>query len=217
MRRILNLKDIVWDRELYPRINYNWQVAYDYSQSMKAGAKFPPIVVALHRRKYYLIDGKHRIEATKLCKEKHIQAVILKGLNDKRIFIEAVKANINHGYPLAPKEKRDIVLKLRDFNISATEISELIRVPIENMNKFVGDNLVNDLTGEVIVKAPLKNMAGMSFNINFEEQQKTVTGMSQEVILKSIITIIDGNMIDKSKGPLKYWKELKTKLRSVKL
>ena len=48
---------VKFDESIYPRIQPNWQTTYDYAQSMKTGAKFPPIGVALHRGQFVLIDG----------------------------------------------------------------------------------------------------------------------------------------------------------------
>ena len=86
----VKLNEIVFDEELYPRSMYNWQTGYDYSQSMKVGAKFPDIILALYKGKKYLVDGKHRIEATKLLKKDSISAIVHTGWNRERIYKEAV-------------------------------------------------------------------------------------------------------------------------------
>ena len=216
--RLINMKDVTWKQDFYPRIKPNWLVSYQYSQAMRAGAIFPPIVVAKHRGKLILVDGKHRMEATKLTKEKYIKATILDGLSEKQIYIEAVKSNVAHGYPLAPKEKREIILRLQDMDMSENLICELVRVPTDKLTTFVGGNLVNDITGQVIVKAPLQHLAGGDFSYDMDKQQRHFAVMSQQQLLIQVIDLIDKDMIDKKdKRTLKLWLMLRAKMRKLKL
>lgn len=218
MKRLVKIKEIKFEQKFYPRFKYNWQVAYDYSQSMKAGANFPPITIALYKKKYYLIDGKHRIEAFKICKEEYIQAEILKNLSANEIYIEAIKKNINHGYAFSPKEKRDIVLRLQDMRYDAVAISDLVRIPVGKLNPFVADRLVRDISGEVVVKSPLKHLAGGSFDFDVGNTQNIFNAKSQLHLLGQIINILDNGLMDlEDPKTLKLWKELRKKMRALKL
>ena len=211
------ISEIVFDEELYPRSMYNWQTAYDYSQSMKVGAKFPDIVLAFFNGKKYLVDGKHRMEAYKLLKIKKIPAIVYTGWNKEKIFKEAVKFNITHGRGLSPYEKRRIALKLMELNSSQKEISKLIQVPLDKLEKFVGNRLVNSITGEemtldkteamareigkVILKSGIKHFAGTTLTEEelkeLESNQKDFYMTSQVSLLKTLINILENNLLDK--------------------
>ena len=143
IRSKVPIKEIFFDETLYPRASYNWQTAYDYSQSMKIGAKFPPIIIAILNGKKYLVDGKHRTEATKMNKQKEIKAIVYSGWSKKKIFLEAVRTNIAHGKLLGPYDKRRIAVKLREMNVSQDQISEIIQIPQDKLENFVGQRLIN--------------------------------------------------------------------------
>ncbi len=211
------LKEIHLNEEVYPRVGYNWQTGYDYSQSMKTGAKFPPITLAVYNGKKIIVDGKHRYEAHKICKKKVIKAEVYVGWTLKKIFEEAIKRNIAHGRVLSPYEKRSIALKLRAMKFKDNEISQLIQVPGDKLQSFVGQRLINTMNGEVIVKSEIKHLAGRNFN---EEDFATISGNqasmyanSQVDLLDEIINLLQGGLLDKEDSEIQSrLKKLKTLL-----
>jgi len=226
----VNIKEVFFDEELYPRSKYSWQTAYDYAQSMRVGAKFPPIILALLNGKKYLVDGKHRIEACKLLKKDSIPSIVHTGWNKEKIFKEAVRANITHGRLLSPYEKRTIALKLMEFNLKQDEISELIQVPLDKLEKFIGNRLVNSITGEemnvekteemakeigqAILKSGIKHFAGTTLNpeelIELESNQETIYAGSQISLLRNLINMLENNLLDtKNKEVMKLIVKLK--------
>ena len=113
--QLISIDQIVFDETIYPRCSWGWVTAYDYAQSMKAGAVFPPITVAEYGGKFILIDGKHRVEANKSNKQKHIQCEVLKGLTKQQMFLEAIKRNIINSRPLTPQDKAGIIIHLKEM------------------------------------------------------------------------------------------------------
>lgn len=222
------IKDIVLVKDLYPRENWNFQTAYGYSQAMLAGAKFPPITVALDKGRYTLVDGKHRIEAKKILKLKDIEAEVIVGWSPKDIFEEAVRINSAHGKTLTVFEKRNIALKLRNWKYSPNQISELISVPVSKLNNFISQNLVSAITGQVIVqgnkqvpetvpmivKSGIKNAVNQtSVDVNtIDSVQSSVYAGSQFSLLKQLIKIIEGGFLDTSD---KEVNKLVVKLKSL--
>lgn len=204
----IELSKITFDEEIYPRSQVVWQVAYDYSESMKVGSNFPPIVLALHRRRLVLVDGMHRIDAHKLLKKNTIKAEIYTGWNYRRIFEEAVRRNIQHGKPLSPFEKRRIALKLRQMNYNFKEVSKIIQVSFDKIEDFVSQRMISATTGktlvdrETIVKSPLKHLAGRTFKRrDFEAIQETQKGIyvrDQINLLKDLINLLKNGLLDTS-------------------
>lgn len=203
----IELNKIKVDEELYPRSQVVWQVYYDYAESMKTGAKFPPITLALHRRRLILVDGLHRIEAYKLRKKKTIQAEIHTGWSYDRIFEEAVRRNIQHGKALSPYEKRRIALKLRHMRYSLKDVSKLIQVPFDKLEDFIGQRMISATTGkdligrEIIVKNPLKHLAGQKFKRrDFEAIKEAQKGHVRDQIglLKDLISLLKNGLLDTS-------------------
>lgn len=234
-RQKINVDDIFFDKELYPRSQFSNLVAYDYSQSMRTGAKFPPIVIAIYDEKKYLVDGKHRLEANKILKNKEIEADVFLGWNKEKIYREGVRYNIANGKSLTPYEKRVIALKLMQMNLKNSEISTIIQVPEDKLEKFVGQRLISTLTGEEntsegfeniakeigksILKSGIKQYAGMEleegeFN-NIQEVQKTFNTGSQRSLFGQVVDILQNNLLDKKDViVMKLFKKLKKLIKN---
>lgn len=202
--KIVPVKDIIFDETIYPRQSTYWQTSYTYSQEMLAGAKFPPITLALFQGKLVLIDGKHRTDATKLLKQETILAEVHTGWDKKRMFEEAIKRNLAHGQALSPYDKRSIALKLRNMHYNLKDISQLIQVPAEKVTEFIAQRLTNSITGEtiteVIVKSPLKHLAGKEVRFSnknsLNDIQENIASKSQVILLDQIIQLIEFKLLD---------------------
>jgi len=230
----VKLEEVYFDEQLYPRSHYDWRTVYDYSESMKAGAKFPPIILALLNGKKYLVDGKHRFEASKNLKLKSIKAIVYTGWNKDRIFKESVRANITHGRSLSPYEKRRIALRLMEMKCQKAEISDLICVSEDKLENFVAQRLVNTLTGEpvdyqeveetareigrAILKSGVKQFAGKVLDDGdfsyIKDTQKNINISSQYNLLEQVVYLLKKNLIDKeNKKVMILLKQLKKLLK----
>lgn len=206
-RRIVTevpIDEIVVVDKLYPRTGYNWQTGYDYSESMKSGAKFPMVTLALHDNKKVLVDGRHRIEAYKKLKKKKIKAEVFVGWNEARIYTEAVKRNIAHGRSLSPYEKRLIIMRLREMKFKDNQISELIQITPDKMKSFVAQRLVNAISGEtissVVIKNGLKHLAGKQLDVDesviVQNTQQPMYIHGQLDLLNQLIDLIERRLFD---------------------
>jgi len=216
-RRVLKIADIDERQDLYPRNNYNWQTAYDYQVSMKAGANFPPVVVTIQKGKFMLVDGKHRLEALKKNKETHVEAEILKPMSDKQIYIEAIKRNITHGRIFSPQEKADICVRLKDLKISTAMIAKIVNIPASKIQGFVADRISFTTQGEAFaVKKPLRHLSGKTVKSDTPLVQIPFQGNSQVGIIDELTALIEENLIDfKDKvviARLKYLKKILNKI-----
>ncbi len=74
---------------------------------------FPPVIV--HRATMRLIDGVHRLEATRLLKRDSIAARFFDG-TDADAYALAVHANVAHGLPLSLAERKAAAVRLMDLH-----------------------------------------------------------------------------------------------------
>lgn len=202
---LLAIDKIKVDEKYYPRMKWGWQTAYQYAMAIKAGAKFPPIEVAKIKEgrlfkgeRIFLVDGRHRIEALKINKEKHVQAVINTDVKTlEQLFLLAVKRNISHGRPFSTQEKTSIALKLRKMDFKEEEISKIIQVPIEKFEKFISSRVTNSVSGEKIpLKKAVKHVASSPVKENFEGIQDGIhSGTSQIVLLDDFITLLENDLL----------------------
>lgn len=196
IKQEVEISEVIFDEEVYPRSSFQWQTSYDYAQSMLTGAKFPPITLAVIGRLKVLVDGKHRLEALKQLKETKVDAEIFTGWSKKKVFEEAVKRNISHGRVLSPFEKRRIALKFREMDYTDSKICEIIQVPQDKLENFVAQRLINAITGEEILKSEIKHLAGTSTEEDIEKTQETLRGKSQLILLREIVHLLENNLMD---------------------
>jgi len=226
--KIVKVKSVITDEKYYPRDGWNFQTAYTYAQAMRAGAKFPPIVVAMIEDKYLLVDGKHRIEAKKILKQDSIEAEIVYGWTKKQVFEEAVRRNVTHGKALSIHERRQVGLRLRNWQYPPNKISELIQVPMDKLTQFIEQRLTNTITGQtiagvkvnkkvdyplasqVILKSGIKNAVSSTLTkAEIDEVQQGMYAGSQRSLLSQLIKIVKHGLLDKDKKTLKLIVELK--------
>ena len=202
-KSLMKIKDIKINEHLYPRFHWSWHTSYAYSQMMKANAKFPPIVVAYLDRKYFLVDGRHRLEAMKMNDEKYISVEVLKGLTKKEIFVESIKRNATHGRALSAADKAKIIVRLKYLKYPAKEISELVRVPLKDLKTFVSKRVTNVITGEeVVLKSSLRHLAKEGSpeytETEIDEIQGNISGgKTQVAVLSELRLLLESDLIDK--------------------
>lgn len=224
--KLIDVKSVITDKELYPREGWNHFTAFTYSQAMLAGAKFPPIVVALSNGKYILVDGKHRLEAKVILKQDKIEAEVVAGWSRKQIYEEAVKRNTSHGKPLSVYERRKVGLRLRNWQYPPNKISELINVPMDKLTTFIEQRLTNAITGQtitsatssqtprkaeqVILKTGIRNAQNMDLTMEqIDDVQEGLYAGSQRSLLTQLIKIVKSNLLQKDKKTQKLIVELK--------
>jgi ParB-like chromosome segregation protein Spo0J len=196
--KILSIEEIKTIPELYPRTKVDWLTAYDYSQKMRAGEVFPPITVAHYNNEYILVDGWHRIEALKILGEKYIRATVIKVKDEREIFVQAVKLNITHGRPLSPYEKALIIKRLGEMNFTKEEISQIVKIPLDKIEKFVVERVrkvtVGTETKEVVLK---KIISKVELPEDFDtELQESLSVRTQVKLLDELIVLLENNLIE---------------------
>lgn len=209
MLSLVKVKDIVHNDKCYPRLNKDWLTAYKYAEAMKSGADFPPITVTLRKRivgkgKYLLIDGWHRLEASKKNKETHIQADVLDSMTNDQVYIEAVKRNVAHGRILTVQERANIIVRLQDMKLEMGEISRIVCIPADKLEPFVVKRVTHTVTGEFIaLKAPLKHMAGIDVESSVKDEQDIFSARAQISYLNELIRIIENGWLNLANGDVK--------------
>jgi ParB-like chromosome segregation protein Spo0J len=96
----------------------------EYKEAMELGSEFPPITVWQKDNEYWLIDGMHRLLATKRLGREAIKAEVVELKDMLEAKVLAITKN-KHGLPLTKEEKR---LLCQSLYIDGVEISELMRI-----------------------------------------------------------------------------------------
>jgi len=228
--RLLHVDKIIVDEGIYPRNKWSWQTAYSYESAMRMGAKFPMIVVALLNKKYYLVDGRHRLEATKRIqsgtnkkhiktKDKSLQCEVLIGLTKEQIYAESITRNITNGLPFSAFDKVTIIQKLKAMKFSMKQIEGIVRIPMGKIKGLELTRMTNTVSGTpVVLKGSLTSLAGISVPDNIDEIQDDHFGLRQVVLIENVCDLIENDMIDLSDNEvLKAFNRLKKLLKKIKV
>lgn len=196
--KLIKTAAIECDESLYVRSMVSWKVVLKYAEAMEAGAVFPPVVVARAGKKYVLVDGWHRLQATERRNEEYISVEVLKTLSHDQIYVEGVKRNIAHGQSLSVKERTNAIIKFEEMGMSVIEISNIILIPPERIKPFVSKRMVNILgTDETTgIKPSLKHLAGQT--IKDPDIDALLGGDTQLRLITQLIYIIENNLLDDS-------------------
>jgi len=195
--KIIQIEKAICDKEMYPRNLVDWVTSYRYAKAMQSGSKFPPITVASSLwGKLIVVDGFHRLEAYKKNKETHIEVEILKGLDKQQIFVEGVKRNIGHGRQFNSQERTRIILTLEKWKMSQEVISEIIRIPTNDLQPFVAKRMTRIMeTQEIIpLKSIIRNLS--KGDVNEEPEQDYFANRNQLQVLNTLIILLKNKYID---------------------
>ena len=194
--KIIQIEKAICNKEMYPRNLVDWVTSYRYAKAMQSGSKFPPITVASSWGKFLVVDGFHRLDGYKINKETHIEIEILRGLNKKQIFIESVKRNIGHGRQFNSQERTRIILTLEKWKMSQEVISEIIRIPTDDLQPFVAKRItrITETQEEIPLKSIIRNLSKGS--VDEEPEQDYFANRDQLQVLNTLIILLKNKYID---------------------
>jgi ParB-like chromosome segregation protein Spo0J len=124
---------------LLPRI-YNHTIEEkieEYKEAMEAGEQFPPIVVWDRNGHYWLIDGMHRLLATKRLGKETIKAEVVELADELEARMLAIERNMLHGIPLSREEKQELARLLYADGVEIEKLKRLFRVSERTIYNWV--------------------------------------------------------------------------------
>jgi len=129
---LIEIEKIICSRDIQSRIAIVPGTVQNYAEEMQNGAIFPPVTVFDDSSgSYWLADGFHRIEASKLIGIASIECDVKAGGKTEALFFSC-GSNATHGLPRTNADKRRAVLMLleddRAAGWSTRQIAEVCRV-----------------------------------------------------------------------------------------
>ena len=220
--KILKIKDIFIDEELYPRKRVQQSIINDYATCLRNGDIFPKIWIGFFKGKLYLIDGRHRLEAHASNGEEYIQAEIQNNFKNKSdMFLASVRSNLKHGTRLTEKDKLKIAYKLSDLKINVDDIGKLMGFS----SKFVDNVLKSNMNTKIIQRAVKlgKIKGNIKETLSQPEKIKTISkgevdkfikDNKEEIIISQIDNFIEMLQTEKLDMDDKY---IFSRLRKIKI
>ena len=156
-----------------PRAEIDEFLVAEYSEAMRDGAEFPPVIVFQDGVDYWLADGFHRYHAALRNSQKTLVTEIKKGTKRDAVLY-SVGANSAHGQRRTNADKRRAVLTLlNDEEWGKWSNAEIAR------RCAVGDTLVGELKRSL---SPKESDATKDTRTTYRTKHGTVTTMNVERI-----------------------------------
>ena len=110
------------------RLGMNSETVRDYTEAMKDGAQFPPIIIFGDGDSEWLADGFHRVAAAKEAGLTEIAADVRDG-SRRDAILYSLSANANHGLRRTNDDKRKaVIFALRDPELRQLSQREIARL-----------------------------------------------------------------------------------------
>lgn len=170
----LKLADIVIDESIYPRTQVNQYNVQRMVHAHKSGVTFPPLVVegGTHR----LVDGRHRYETFKREGLKSVTVTEKSYTSEADLYADAVRLNVGHGEPLDQYSVRSAIAKLTEYGYARDAISDVVRIPVEHLDKIVKGFAATPAGQPVALKGGLRHMGGQTLNEQQMEVNRSYAG-----------------------------------------
>jgi len=176
-----------------------WANVYAYAEEMRSGAKFPPILVGQYEDRLIVVDGYHRVEATKSLKVEFIKGTLKKYQNKADLLRAAVEANNHHGVRYTPQDKAHIARLLEENGLESVEICSLVGVQVD---KLVGFTIRNGLNGTL--KGPLNRLVNQGRLTRAEAEEVDQSRMSTMTLDDVLVQLIGYLEMGYPWGDVKY-------------
>jgi hypothetical protein len=182
MNKVLNLGALVLDQKLQSRTEINEQTIEDYSDAIKMGDEFPPVLAYFDGVHYWLTDGYHRYHAHKKAGKAGIVCEVING-TFRDAVLHATGVNSKHGMRRTVADKRKAVMTLLDdFEWSQWGNSEIARrceVSISFVANLRDSGTPNEVkyktaTGKVMTKAKASGRPAKEPELKEPPKQETV-------------------------------------------
>jgi len=143
----------------------------EYAELMENGVEFDPIKVwEREDGRVWVVDGVHRIEASKRIGKEYIEGEPLNIKDELHYRMEAIKHNLKHGLALRPEERKLCAQQLYLAGVDPVDIQRLFGVSDRTIRRWLSD-AKKDRKEELIEKAKRLREQGYTFEEIAKELQ----------------------------------------------
>jgi len=112
----------------------------EYAEMMENGVEFEPVKVwEREDGRVWVVDGVHRIEASKRIGREFIEGEALPIKDEIHYRMEAIRYNLRHGLALRPEERKLCAQQLYLAGVDQTEIQKLFGVSERTIRRWLSD------------------------------------------------------------------------------
>lgn len=189
----ISLDKIVIDDEFYPRNSVSEVHVKRLQLAIQTGSQLPPLV--LEAKTHRLVDGRHRLDAYKSEGVESVEVVEKVYANEADFFADAVRYNIGHGEPLDQYAIKSAIIRLDEYGYSRDKICELIRIPVEQIEKITKGFAISAETGKpMALKGGLSHLAGHRLDSDQQQVNRHYSGGKAVFYLRQLCNMLENEM-----------------------
>jgi hypothetical protein len=194
----VSLSELSQDEAILEIRKVNVMFVSRYRQAMRAGDKFPPLLVDQNNQ---IVSGNHRYQAynEEYPKEHKVEVIRKTYTTEAERIADAIKDNTRHGNPLDGISRKRAAVKLIELGMSEEAIASLIGVSVRKLEEIAGMTVCVRGQGQAPVKRGLEHMAGKTVTkANYQEHINRDMGISIKRNAEQIIRWINNGWVDLS-------------------
>jgi hypothetical protein len=156
-------------------------IVSQYRQAMRAGAKFPPLIVEKIGKQFQIIAGNHRFGAyvAEYGEDHEVETDVRRYKTDADRIEDAIRDNSKHGLRLDSITRKRVVCRLSQLGRSSESIAQLLHVSVKRIEDMGGMTVVvRGQKNPQPIKHGLEHLAGTSVT---ETQYKEHTAADRGV------------------------------------
>jgi hypothetical protein len=197
MTNRININQILYAGRdaILARAEVNHFVVNEYAELRKGGVKMPPVVLFNVDGDFFLVDGRHRIEAALANGEKRIECIVHEGeLSAARAF--AAGANVDHGLRRTNADKLACVKLLLADETWKTRSDNLIAIQCGVSHPFVAKvrgqlETVTSCEPTEPVKRIGKDLKARKVKAKKKASSETTATISQDELVSQSLALVD--------------------------
>ena len=227
MIRSVKLSELaVWDD--YPRQNVNERHVSELMRAMEGGHHLPPIVVGnvvgKKSKKFFIVDGVHRYNASSRLDAKTISADVKVYKTGDEMFKEAVLLNCVHGMRLDTYDTLRVIKIAEDkYQLKEIDLATMLRTSIQHLRAIKPRyaNLKEAVDGvaqlrKIPLKASVRHLSGQTITKQQEQSIFSAPGQSYLLTVNQLIDALKDNLIPEKDDHPVLWERLEVLLLLLK-
>jgi hypothetical protein len=194
----VDLKKIVLDPNIYPRSGVSQYNVSRLVAALKTGSKLPPVTIEASSNR--LVDGWHRHAAFIEEGVERIECVAKTYSTEADLFADAVRLNIGHGEPLDSYSIRNAIIRLESYGFKRAQISEVVRVPADRIEKIERGFATGPAGEPVALKGGLEHLHGSQLTEAQQSVNRHYSGGKATFHLRQLCSLLESDMHPRSES-----------------
>lgn len=204
----MNIADIILDYNIYPRHEVEQLRVNEYCNSLKAGAKFPPVIICSDTKR--VADGFHRVSMYKKCKVEEIEVEKVKFNDEPELIWWSINWNAQHGLKLTRYDQTRCLNIGREYGLSDDRIAQALCMTVDKIYSMEKARVrINEDTGKPVeVKKVIANITTTTVSQKQVDVQKPFNAMGADYQIKRAIDVLKHNLLPYNETTSELVKEL---------